>query len=86
MIRRTHEQLDVAMYASLTRVLEQAPIENKLAVLGIMVRMAVTDLDARRQAYVDDLWDVARNTGLIDLLGVPAVQAALSIGLDRDIR
>ena len=74
----TREQFDIAMYASLTRVLLRAPVENRLAVFAMMARMAAADLAERRQQYIDDLWEVARNTGLIDLLGATAVQAALS--------
>ena len=73
------EEVDVAMYASLTRVLEHAPVQNRLRIFGMMARIAVDDLIGRRQQYVDDLWDVARETGLIDLLGATTVQAALSV-------
>jgi hypothetical protein len=74
----TREELDIAMYASLTRVLEQAPVQNRLRIFGMMARIAFDDLLAHRQQYIDDLWDVARDTGLVDLLGVTAVQLALA--------
>jgi uncharacterized tellurite resistance protein B-like protein len=71
------------MYASLTRALEQAPVQNRLTIFGMMARIAASDLAERRQQYIDDLWDVARDTGLIDLLGATAVQAALSVEFER---
>jgi hypothetical protein len=82
----TQEELAIAMYASLTRVIGQAPIENRLAIFAMMARMAVSELAARRQQHIDDLWNVARDTGLIDVVGVADVQAALSVELERGIR
>ena len=79
----TREQFDIAMYASLMRVLLQAPVENRLAVFAMMARMAADDLIERRQQYVDDLWDVAEETGLVRLLGITAVQEVLSVEFQR---
>jgi hypothetical protein len=75
----TREVLDIAVYASLTRVLEQCPIQNRLAVFQLMARVAAAELAEREQQYIDDLWDVARDTGLINLLGEATVGAALSV-------
>jgi hypothetical protein len=69
---------DVRIYASLCRVLEQAPIENKLRVFGLMAHYAADEISERRQQYIDDLWWVAEEVGLVRLLGVTDVQNALS--------
>ena len=71
------------MYASLCRVLEGAPAENKLPVFGLMARTAAADTAAYRQQMIDDLWHVATDFGLVDLLGVGAVQEALMAAFDR---
>jgi hypothetical protein len=77
------EESDVAMFASLTRVLEQAPTQNRLMVFRMMVRTAVSSLATHRLEAIDDLWGIARDTGLIDLVGVTAVQAAMASEFDR---
>jgi hypothetical protein len=77
------EDLDVRIYASLCRVLEQAPIENKLRVFGLMARTAASEISERRQQYIDDLWSVAEEVGLVRLLGATDVQNALASAFDE---
>jgi len=77
------EDLDVRMYASLCRVLEQAPIENKLRVFGLMARAAASEISERRQQYIDDLWSVAEAVGLIRLLSATDVHNALASAFDE---
>jgi hypothetical protein len=74
----SREDLDVRIYASLCRVLEQAPIENKLPVFWLMARTAAGEISERRQQYVDDLWWVAEQVGLVRQFGATDVQNALS--------
>jgi hypothetical protein len=74
----SREDLDVRIYASLCRVLEQAPIENKLRVFWLMARTAAGEISERRQQYVDDLWWVAEQVGLVRQFGATDVQNALS--------
>jgi hypothetical protein len=71
-----------AIYAVLTRVLEQAPDKNKLPVFALMAQQATRDLATIRQGYVDDLWWVGEQTRLVDLFGGDAVQAALSAAFE----
>jgi hypothetical protein len=73
----------VALFASLCRILEEAPAKNKLPVFGLMARTAAADTAAYRQQMIDDLWHVAGDLGLVDLLGVGAVQEALMAAFDR---
>jgi hypothetical protein len=77
------DQAQVAMYASLSRALEGAPIENKLRVFGLMAQTAAADTAAYRQQMIDGLWFVADDLGLVDLLGVVVVQDALLVAFDR---
>jgi hypothetical protein len=74
---------EAAIYASLSRVLISAPIENRLAVYGLMAKMAVADIAAIRQQFIDDLWFVADDVGLVALIGTTSVQAALAIAFDE---
>jgi hypothetical protein len=78
----SREELDVRIYASLCRVLEQAPIENKLRVFGLMARTAASEISERRQQYIDDLWSVAEEVGLVRLLGATDVHNALTSAFD----
>ena len=71
------DRAQVAMYASLTRVIEGAPIQNKLAVFGLMAKTAADEAAILRQQYIDDLWSVAGDVGLVRLLGTSAVGASL---------
>jgi hypothetical protein len=76
------EEIHGRIHASLMRVLEQAPIENRLAVFALMAKSAAKEVAARKQQIVDDLWFVANAVGLIDLLGVTSVQAAMSLAFE----
>ena len=64
----------ILLYQSLTRVIEGAPTQNKLAVYGLMAQTAANEAAAMRQRYVDDLWLVASEVGLVRLLGTVSVQ------------
>jgi hypothetical protein len=77
-IRHAPTDIETATFASLIRVLEQAPIENKLAVFGLIGRTAAESAAIRRQRLVDDCWWLADRCGLIDLLGRATVQDALA--------
>jgi hypothetical protein len=68
----------VRSYASLVRVLEAAPLHNKLPVFGLIARTAAADTVAIRQQYVDDVWWLAEQTGLVTLLGTVPVQDVLA--------
>ena len=72
------DRAQVAIYASLCRVIEGAPVQNKLVVFGMMARAAAADVSAVRQQAIDDLWFVADNLGLVALVGVTSVQEALA--------
>jgi hypothetical protein len=74
---------DIALYASLVRTIERAPVEKKLAVFQLMAGVAVDSLNAHRQAVVDDLWLVADKTELVKRLGEGAVQTVLRLAFER---
>jgi hypothetical protein len=76
------DRAQVAMYASLTCVIEGAPVENKLAVFGLMARTAAADTAVYRQQMIDDLWFVADDLGLVTLVGATNVQAAIAAAFD----
>jgi hypothetical protein len=76
------DRAQVAMYASLTRVIEGAPVENKLAVFGLMARTAAADTAVYRQQMIDDLWFVADDLGLVTLVGATTVQATIAAAFD----
>jgi hypothetical protein len=67
------------VFTSWSRALVGAKPENKLRIFGAMAEDAVTYLDVHRQQVIDDLWLVAEEAGLVDLLGVLAVQDALTV-------
>jgi hypothetical protein len=70
------------VFASWARVIRRAPIENKRLLLSWMARDAAAWADACRQRGVDDMWQVADELGLIKLLGITDVQAAIAAGFD----
>jgi hypothetical protein len=74
----TQDDLDVAKYASLCRVLEQAPIENRSRVFGLMAGCAAADVLAFRQNMIDGLWEVAVEIGLVQLMGTTSTQEAIA--------
>jgi hypothetical protein len=74
----------VAIYASLCRVIECAPIQNKLGVFGMMARTAAADASTFRQQVIDDLWLVAGDLGLVALVGVTSVQEVFSTAFAGD--
>ena len=77
------DRAQVAMYASLSRVIESAPIENKMRVFRLMAKTAAADTAAYRQQMIDDLWFVADDLGLVTLVGTTNVQAAIAVAFDR---
>jgi len=78
------DRIQVAMYASLCRVIESAPVQNKLVVFGMMARTAAADAAAYRQQVIDDLWEVANDLGLVTLFGVTSVQDVLATAFAGD--
>jgi hypothetical protein len=79
------DRAQVAMYASLCRVIESAPVQNKLVVFGMMARTAAGDAAARRQHLIDGLWFVAEDLGLVALVGVTSVQEVLATAFAGDM-
>jgi hypothetical protein len=75
---------ETATFASLIRVLECGPIENKVAVFGLICRTAAAGADARRQQYIDDCWWLAEQLGLVTLVGTVTVQDVLSTAFNRE--
>jgi hypothetical protein len=77
------DELDARVYASLTRVLQRTGIEKKLPVFTLMARTAADNIAARRQQYIDDLWSVAEEVGLVSLLGATDVRNELATAFDE---
>jgi hypothetical protein len=69
----------VFLYQSLTRIIEAAPVQNKLPAFGLMAKTAANEAATLRQQYIDDLWSVAGDVVLIRLLGTASVQGALAV-------
>src|SRR5262249_24942483 len=65
------------IFASWFRALTAARPENKLKIFIEMAGDAAAWAAAERQQAIDDMWTVAEAVGLVRLLGVPTVQAAL---------
>jgi hypothetical protein len=76
------ERAQVATYASLSRIIESAPVENKMRVFGLMAKTAAADAAAYRQQMIEDLWYVAGDVGLVTMLGTTSVQATLARAFD----
>jgi hypothetical protein len=77
----TLEDLNTRVVASLVRVIEQAPIERRLPVFHLMACVAADEIAARQQQMVDDLTYVAKELGLVELLGAVAVEHAIGSAL-----
>lgn len=73
------DRAKVFLYQSLTRIIEAAPVQNKLPAFGLMAKTAANEAATLRQQYIDDLWSVAGDVGLIRLLGTASVQGALAV-------
>src|ERR1700730_9537121 len=73
------------IFASWGRVIELAPIENKLALalFGMMARDAAAWANSFRHQAIDDLWLVAGEVGLVDLIGAASVRVAIAVAFDR---
>jgi hypothetical protein len=78
------DRAQVALYGGLCRVIEGAPVQNKLAVFGMMARTAAEEASAFRQQVIDDLWLVADGLGLVALVGVTSVQDVLATAFAGD--
>lgn len=78
------DRAQVAMYASLCRVIAGAPVQNKLVVFGMMARDAAGNAAVYRQQVIDELWEVATSLGLIDSFGVTPVQDVLAMAFVGD--
>jgi hypothetical protein len=76
------DELDARVYASLTRVLQRARIEKKRPVFTLMARTAADNVAARRQQYIEDLWAIAEEHGLVGRLGATSVASAIDAGFN----
>jgi hypothetical protein len=74
------------VFASWTRVLASAPIENRPKLLAMMSRDARVYADSVRQQTFDDLWTIAEQLGLVRLIGTTSVQEAIAAGFLDGIR
>jgi hypothetical protein len=61
-------------FASWARAIRRAPIENRPKLLCMMSRDAAAWAAAHRQQAVDDTYQFAVDLGLVQLIGVTAVQ------------
>jgi hypothetical protein len=68
------------VFASWTRVISCAPIENKPKLLAMMSRDARVYADGVRRQTFDDLWTIAEQLGLVKLIGTTGVQEAIAAG------
>ena len=64
-------------FASWTRILETAPIENRPRLLAMMARDARAWADNQRLQAMRDLYYVAVQLGLVKLLGASHVRAVI---------
>ena len=76
------DELDARICASLTRALQHARIEKKFAVFTLMARTAADNIAARRQQYLEDLWAIAEEHGLVSCLGATSVASAIEAGFN----
>jgi hypothetical protein len=76
------DELDARVCASLRRALQHARIEKKLAVFTLMARTASVNIAARRQQYLEDLWAIAEEHGLVSCLGATSVASAIDAGFN----
>jgi hypothetical protein len=76
------DELDARVCASLRRALQHARIEKKLAVFTLMARTAAENIAARRQQYLEDLWAIAEEHGLVICLGATSVASAIDAGFN----
>jgi hypothetical protein len=72
----------VEVFASWSRVIAGAPIENRPRLLFMMAREASGWADAIRQQAIDDVFEVAADLGLVDLIGATNVKAAIAAAFD----
>jgi hypothetical protein len=73
------DEFETRTYASLFRCVEFAPIEKRLQIFHLAARFAAGQIALRRQRAIDGLQLVAEESGLVRLLGVPAVQDVLTL-------
>ena len=74
------DELDARVCASLMRALQRARIEKKLAIFTLMARTAADNIAARRQQYLEGLWAIAEEHGLVSCLGATSVASAIDAG------
>jgi hypothetical protein len=74
------------IFASWVRVIEFAPIENKPALFGMMARDAAAWANSLRQQAIDDMWLVAGEVDLVDLIGAASVRVAIAFAFDWGAR
>jgi hypothetical protein len=84
----TADEIDPAIevFASWSRVIAGAPIENRLVLFGMMARDAAIYADRIHADTVDGLWMVAQELGLVKLVGASNVQAAIAVAFDGGAR
>jgi hypothetical protein len=80
----TLEDVNAATHASLCRCIENAPVENKLKLFHLMSRTAADELKQRKLQFIDDLWFVAEELGLVRTFGITALQESLSDAFERE--
>jgi hypothetical protein len=76
------DELDARVCESLRRALQHVRIEKKLAVFTLMARTAADNVAARRQQYIEDLWAIAEEHGLVGRLGATSVASAIDAGFN----
>jgi len=67
------------IFASWSRVIVCAPVENRLTLLGMMASDAAAYADALRQQAIDDMCAVADDLGLVRLIGATQVQGIVAV-------
>ena len=76
------DELDARVYASLMCALQRARIEKKLPVVTLMARTTADNIAARRQQYLEGLWAIAEEHGLVSCLGATSVASAIDAGFN----
>lgn len=62
------------VFASFVRTIELARIENKRAIFRLLARDARQRLDRQFQTTVDELFDLAEDSGLLEIFGPVTLQ------------
>jgi hypothetical protein len=78
------EATNEGLHAALCRSIENAPVENKLKLFHLLSRTAADELKQRKLQFIDDLWFVAEELGLVRTFGITALQESLSDAFERE--